>query len=362
MNGPHKSKGVALITALLIVALATVAATSFATQQQLDIRRTGNLIDGDQAWAYAEGGEAWAKLILQRDTKDDQQANSNPDDQQANSATDDLTEPWAQPLPPIKLVGGYMIGRITDAQARLNLNNLVIPDPNAEDDTTLGTSENPQQVSADADIGENPQQVSAASQVNGVALNQLQRLLIELELDPNLAHAVIDWMDGDINPHGAYGAEDDYYSRLKHPYRTANQKMVSVSELRLVKGFNEKAYQRVAPFLTALPIYTPINVNTAPAEVLATLPNMDAKAAIALTKLRQENPFKDTKEFGDALSTVGGVPQGQDTAVTGVDVKTQFFDVTVNTRIGYGRASLVSLLSREEQGDIKTVWRAQGVL
>src|SRR5215208_3086523 len=152
MNSPHKSQGVALITALLIVALATVAATSFATQQQLDIRRTGNLIDGDQAWAYAEGGEAWAKLILQRDTKDDQQANSNPDDQQANSnpddqqansATDDLTEPWAQPLPPIKLVGGYMIGRITDAQARLNLNNLVIPDPNAGDDTTLGTGENP---------------------------------------------------------------------------------------------------------------------------------------------------------------------------------------------------------------------------
>jgi len=59
---------------------------------------------------------------------------------------------------------------------------------------------------------------------------------------------------------------------------------------------------------------------------------------------------------------VGGVPQSQDTAGTGVDVTTQFFNVTVNTRIGYGRASLVSLLSREEQGDIKTVWRAQGVL
>jgi general secretion pathway protein K len=51
---------------LVIVALAAVAAASFVAQQQLDIRRTRNLSGGDQAWAYAEGGETWAKLILQR--------------------------------------------------------------------------------------------------------------------------------------------------------------------------------------------------------------------------------------------------------------------------------------------------------
>src|SRR5215217_4270408 len=183
MNSPHKSQGVALITALLIVALATVAATSFATQQQLDIRRTGNLIDGDQAWAYAEGGEAWAKLILQRDTKDDQQANSNPDDQQANSATDDLTEPWAQPLPPIKLIGGYMIGRITDAQARLNLNNLVIPDLNAGDDAQGEPNPSPP---GTANVFPGMPGVPSGTQIDQVTLTQLKKLLAELQLDPNL--------------------------------------------------------------------------------------------------------------------------------------------------------------------------------
>lgn len=308
MKGPRSNRGVALVTALLIVSLATVAAVSFATQQHLDIRRTGNLIDGDQAWIYATGAEDWAKLILKRDA--------------ANSEFDALTEAWAQILPPIDLPGGYMVGKINDAQARFNLNNLV-----------------------------------SNNVVDQKALADLQRLLLLLGLDPSLAVAVADWLDPDINATPPDGAEDEYYAGLEHPYRTANRTMTSVSELRLVKGFDEKTYQKIAPFVTALPPPTPINVNTAPAEVMATLSNnIDAELAIAIVKLRQENPFKTPQDFTTHPLILAAQVNAEDIAVA-----SQYFEVNIETRIGYGRAALSSLIMRADQGDPKVIRRAQGL-
>lgn len=57
----YKQTGVALITAMLVVALASVAAVAMTSRQQLDIRRTGNILHADQAYLYALGGELWAK-------------------------------------------------------------------------------------------------------------------------------------------------------------------------------------------------------------------------------------------------------------------------------------------------------------
>jgi general secretion pathway protein K len=311
MNGSRGQEGVALVTALLIVSLATVAAVSFATQQQLEIRRTGNLIDGDQAWTYAKGAEDWVRLILRRD-------------QAKNTGMDALSEAWSQPLGPIKLSGGYLLGRISDAQARLNLNNLI-----TTDETTV-------QITRD----------------------RLQKLLLLLEMDPNLVFPIVDWLDADIYAQPPYGAEDDFYTRLQPPYRTANRPMEDISELRLVKGFSGKAYQKIAPFLTALPPGTPVNVNTAPAEVLATLGSTpDLEAGVALAQLRTENPFEDPQEFLQYASEVGII--GVDG--TDLDVSSQYFDANIEVRIGYGRAALRSLMWRADQGDIRVLRRTQGL-
>lgn len=313
MTSPYKTRGVALVTALLVVSLATVAAVSFATQQQLDIRRTGNMIDGDQAWAYATGGEDWAVLFLRRDLEN------------RNSDIDHLGETWAQNLPPIKLPGGYMIGKISDAQSRFNLNNLV------ED-----------------------------GRGNRDAVDQMMRLLTLLELEPNLVFPVVDWIDTNIEPTQSEGAEDDYYSGLDRPYRTANRPMASASELRLVKGFDAKTYQKIAPYVTVLPEPTEINVNTASAEVLATLAQgMTLESGVALVKMRQENPFEDAGVFQTAVHTVAqGVtfPSEANYAAS-----SQYFDVYVETRIGYGRAALSSLLFRADASDIRLIRRAQGL-
>ena len=107
-------RGVALVTALLVVSLATMAAVSMATRQHVDVRRTGNLLHGEQAYAYAMAAESWALVIMDRDTED--------------TENDTLEEDWATALPPISVEGGFVNGAIRDLQGRFNVNNLVRED------------------------------------------------------------------------------------------------------------------------------------------------------------------------------------------------------------------------------------------
>ena len=111
MTDIRRQRGVALLTALAVVALATVAATYMMSAQQLQIRRTGNQLLQEQAWQYALGAEAWSKTILAQDA--------------ADNDIDSLDENWAIELPPLPIEGGSLSGRLTDLQGRFNLNNLV---------------------------------------------------------------------------------------------------------------------------------------------------------------------------------------------------------------------------------------------
>ena len=83
----HRQQGVALITALLIVALATVVSVRISTHLQLDVRRTGNIIATDQALQYNMEAEAWARRILKSDREDNK--------------IDHLDEDWAIEIPPL---------------------------------------------------------------------------------------------------------------------------------------------------------------------------------------------------------------------------------------------------------------------
>ncbi len=62
-----------------------------------------------------------------------------------------------------------------------------------------------------------------------------------------------------------------------------------MEELRQVRGFEGKNYDLIKPYVTALPdISTKININTAPALLLATIdPKLDLNAIVALLKQKQ---------------------------------------------------------------------------
>lgn len=312
MMNAAKNAGVALITALLVVSLAATAAVALSLRQALDVHRTGNLINSDQAWLYAKGGEAWAKVFLVEDRRDND--------------IDSLEDSWAKTLPPIKLPGGFIVGNITDQQGRFNINNLL-----------------------------------EGNKVSPPAMARFRRLLARLELEPELAEAVVDWLDKDIEPMPPNGAEDDYYVGLETPYRTANRPMVNVSELRLVKGFDQETYEKVAPFLTALPERTTINVNTAPGEVLASLSDrLSLDFAKGIIEQREDEPFDSIDEFLNSPLVKELNLSSEDTDDLGVS--SQYFLVRSETRIGDGRATVDSLIRRGDEDNIRILHRKQAEL
>ena len=315
MSYPDRNKGVALVTALLVVSIASTAAITLSARQQLDIRRTANLIDGDQAWLYAMGAEAWSEAILARDLKDNK--------------FDGLQDTWAKKLPPIELPGGGMIGIIEDMQGRFNINNLL----------------------------------QGEGKVDAVAIKRFETLLKLLELDQNLGQAVIDWLDKDIEATPPNGAEDDHYLGLKTPYLAANRKMENVSELRLIKGFNPTVYERVAPFVTALPKRTKINVNTAPAEVLASLsPGLSLELAKNLVAERNEKPYEKVGDFTGHEVLKQLTQQNKNGSLNkNIGVTSNYFMLHTDVRIANARASLDSLIFRDK-GKLKILQRSQRLL
>lgn len=304
-TGTSRQQGVALVTALLVVALATVAAVAMATRLHVDVRRTGNLIHGEQAYAYALAAESWAEVILRRDARD--------------STYDALDEDWAFALPPIPVEGGYVSGHVSDLQGRFNVNNLL--DANGMPDAK--------------------------------SIEYFRRLLNVLNLDPELAAALLDWIDADINATFPGGAEDDTYLLEDPPYRAANRRLVSISELRLVHGFTDDVIKVLAPHVTALPDVTPINVNTATAEVLLALnENMNVQGVETLLADREQHPFQNTQDFlaHDALAGLG--------ITGGVDVSSHWFLVLTDVSVGIGTAQLESVLKRDQQ-DVRVVSRTR---
>ena len=218
-------RGVALVTALLVVALGSMLAVSMFHRLQIQIQRSHNLYAMSQGFEFSRGLEAWAIVALQKDLDE-------------TGAVDSRQEPWAQGLPAIPVEDGYLTGQMSDLDGRFNLNNLFVDGSR-----------------------------------RGREVARFRRLLEVLALDPALSEAVVDWLDPDTFA-GQGGAEDGEYLRLIPPYRSANRSFVHPSELRLVQGFDQQIFATLAPHIATLAVAdgpTPVNVNTATPAVLMSL-------------------------------------------------------------------------------------------
>src|ERR1700743_3266478 len=103
-------------------------------------------------------------------------------------------------------------------------------------------------------------------------LQQFQRLLVSVGVEPKWAGLARDWLDQDDAVGNPAGAEDAVYTSQTPPYRTGNWPMMSPSELMNMPGFGADRYRKIAPYVTALPTATAqINVCTAPGVVLESL-------------------------------------------------------------------------------------------
>ncbi len=327
-RAPARQTGVALITALLIISLVTIISAEMVSDQQLSIRRTGNQLLWDQALQYAQGGEIWARGILKRDLDSDRKTDF----------ADHLNEDWASKLPMTPIDGGSIGGVIIDLQARFNVNNLY-------QDNTPDANNN------------------AAPQKNAnEALNVFKRLLSKLEIEGNIADAVVDWLDPDIDTRFPDGAEDLAYQGGKNPYRTANRRMAHISELRLIKGVNQKVYNKLLPYVTALPTFTTVNVNTASAIVIESLAKeIDSETAKEIVAIREQTPYNSYKDFKKQLKKLlPGNKQPGTQLKDMADVKSNYFRVDAQVQLGKLQLVMHSVMFRGSNKKIGILYRTQG--
>jgi len=215
-------RGIALMVAILIVALGTMIAAAVAYENAMTARRGTATYAFDQSILIAQGAEALAAYGLR------QVVQSDPKQLYPGQG-------WDKPLGPIEVVPGVMLeASLEDLQGRFNLNNLVKPD--GTPDVAMAT-----------------------------AFNQLLALL---GLEEKWTGYIIDWIDMDGTPSIPEGAEDSVYMGQTLPYRTPNRYITSASELLALPGFGRDRYLKLAPYVTALPYGTTINVCTASHELL----------------------------------------------------------------------------------------------
>lgn len=301
-------RGVAAVTALLIVAIAASAATYMLSQQSAMLNQAALVAARAQADLYARAGLDWARGVVAQDGRD-------------AGNVDSLGEPWAQPIAGLPVERAMVSGNLADEQGKFNLNNLV---------------------------GANKQ-----ASANDVKI--LRALFRSIDVPEDLVGAIVDWIDTDSDLSGNSGAEDAYYLGLARPYRAANQAMVQVDELHRIRGFDPKTVARVKPFVTALPARTAVNVNTAPAEVIAAIaPDVPAEAIRAFIDARASRPFKTTAEIAERWKKVPANALGSD-----LDVRTAYFSARVLVALDDVQLASEALIERKANppGVTAIIWR-----
>ena len=312
---PARQRGIAAVTALLVVALATILAAELAWEVYVDIQRSESMMLRSQAIQFALGAELMAADGLRKDYESDAENNQH---------CDYPGEGWDEEIN-LPFEGGTIRGKITDMQGRFNLNNLVVD----------GVKD---QQSADFFV----------------------RLLEHLQLDPDLAAKVLDWIDPDqIEEFG--GAEDGTYTGQIPPYRTANTWLTTTTELMAVDGFidplapTKDIYRLLERYVAALPGSRKINVNSAEDPVLLAFSTESGTQDAAA--LRANRPYcnllvaegTDDSFMADAQGVVD-----ENFANEYLAVGSSFFQLKVLVTLGTSQLTMYSLLYRDANGFVTT--------
>ena len=96
------------------------------------------------------------------------------------------------------------------------------------------------------------------------------------------------------------------------PYRSANQSLLDLSELALVRGFDANTRALLKPFITALPLVAKINVNSANEGVLMAMSDTISRTkAQQLFTRRKLNYWPSVATFVDAVVGQKSVDQSR---------------------------------------------------
>ena len=308
-------RGVALIVAILLVALGTILAAAVAYENAMTARRGAGTFAFDESVLISQGAEALAAYGIRQFYQADPQHTY-------------VGQGWDKPVGPMEVVPGVMLeASLEDMQGRFNLNNLVKND---------GT----------------PDAVNVAA---------FTKLLELLGLESKWAPMMVDWIDADIVPQNIDGAEDSVYMGQAPAYRTPNRYITSASELLALPGFGRDRYLLLAPYVTALPWKTTINVCTAKDKVLdaflaagqtdfsSTAGQLDKNRAAGSTGCfptlaNYQAAFGDPKAWAQTQSKFGQT--------------SAYFRLTSFITVGSAEFNLYSLLYRDATGAVRPIQRS----
>ncbi len=283
MMGRLKNEsGFALILTLVVTALMVAVLVEMIHQVYVDTSLSRGFRDGQQASILAESGVTGGAKLLQMGL--------------SGRTYTSLSDRWSTPLKLEDEAGSLEI-TVSEESGKINVND-----------------------------------VSKQK-----TLEALQRLGARLKLPGDIWPAVTDWIDVDDSQLSG-GAESIYYRTLKPPYSARNGKLMTLTELSLVKrdkAFTPEMLGNLRLYLTiyseqANSPFSRVNVNTAPKEVLAVLDKgIDDRMAERIVQERSVQPFKTIGE----LSRVPGL----DTIATGlggmISVQGTIFKITSVSRV-----------------------------
>jgi general secretion pathway protein K len=313
-----RQRGVALLVAIVIFAIATLVAAAVTYNKAMASRRSAATFTLEQALQAGMAAEALASIALEADG--------------AKTKTD-TTQDWAQEQPPLEIEGTgiWIQGKVEDLSGRFNLNSLVHwsqPD-------------------------------------NAFVLDQHQydiftTMLRDLDIDTRYADLLVDWIDPDIAPATSSGGEDTLYLSQTPPYRPPNTVITHTSELLALPGFGRENYLTIAPFITALPIDATVNPCTASGLVLDVTLNDPQNAsqyrAVDLPAQREKGCWPEKSFYTGVIAN----PQNKTEVDARVDEKSSWFRLRTNIRIGTADFVLYSVLFREPSNKVRVVQRSFG--
>lgn len=305
----ERQRGVALLTMMMIAALAAVLVMAIIDRQARVQRELGGQLLQDQIAEYNRGAAMFAMAALRADAQD-------------GLVVDHPKEYWAQPFPPFPVPGGLIQPALSDAQARFNLNSLV-----------------------------------SNGAVSTQALTFYRRLLQHLLLPVELADSLVDWLDSDNLPYSSAGAEDDYYLRQNPAYRAANRSMSTYAELRLVRGYNSEILRQLAPWVTVLPsAAVKMNVNfLSPGLLEAMVPGLPPASAVELLRNRPQQGWKSVSDFLDNPVFNGVSADIRQQLTSLLDVKSAYFELYTKIRFGDRERLQWSLIARRSAGSLEVI-------
>lgn len=307
-----RQRGVAVITALLLTTLAITIVASLFWQQQVQVRSIENQRLQLQKQWILRGAIDWARLILGEDKRID--ARLRP----GGKGLDHLGEPWAVPLAETRLdqyvekeragevPDAALSGSITDAQARFNLKGLF-----------------------------------QEGAINEKEVKRFGTLLTLLQINPALARQTAVLMQS-AQKQPTVEATDTSSSQpmdIQH-----------VDDLLAVPGFTGEMLEKLKDYVIVLPEVTKININTAPAEVIAAkIDTLSLAEASSLVAARQSNPFTNLEGLPLPASVQNVVDEV-------CDIKTDYFLINGNVRLNRAGMEMQALIWRESATKQTVLW------